>query len=88
MLLNINVHRPFVYAFVLGHIGRFEGRNVIDAIRVREVSHPHEWFHHALDVFVQHVFANQQQASVSGVTHEREDSESDNLRSVQRQRIL
>jgi hypothetical protein len=73
--------------FVLGHIGRFEGRNVIDATHVHEATHPHEMYHHVLDVFVQHLFAIQQQASVTRVTHERDNSDSADLQIAQRQRI-
>jgi hypothetical protein len=79
--------RPIGYVFVLGHISRFEGRNVIDATCVREATHTHEMYHHVLDVFVQHLFVIQQQASVTRVTHERDDSNSANLQIAQRQRI-
>jgi hypothetical protein len=44
-------------------------------------------YHHVLDVFVQHLFAIQQQASVTRVTHERDDSDSADLQIAQRQRI-
>jgi len=40
-----------------------------------------------LDVFIQHLFAIQQQASVTRVMHKRDDSNSADLQIAQRQRI-
>ena len=71
--------RPIGYVFVLGHIGHFEGQNVIDATHVHEATHAHKMYHHVLDVFIQHLFTIQQQASVTRVTHKRDDSDSANL---------
>ena len=47
---------PPLYAFVLGHVGRFQGRNVIDATHVRHATKPDEAFHHTLDVLTQHLY--------------------------------
>jgi hypothetical protein len=73
--------------FVLRHTGHFEGQNVIDATCVHEATHIHEMYHHVLDVFIQHLFVIQQQASVTRVMHKRDDSNSADLQIAQRQRI-
>jgi hypothetical protein len=44
-------------------------------------------YHHVLDVFVQHLFVIQQQASVIRVIHERDNSDIADLQIAKRQRI-
>jgi hypothetical protein len=74
---------PPSYAFVLGHVGRFQGRNVVDATHVRRATKPDEAFHHTLDVLVQHLFLMWQEQTAGG-KHERDRSESLAVQSVQR----
>jgi hypothetical protein len=52
--------RPFAYVFLMGHIAHFRGMKVVDARWIHEVVHPHEVFHHMLDIYTQHVFLTKQ----------------------------
>jgi len=69
---------------VLGHVGQFQGRNVVDATRVRHATKPDEAFHHTLDVLAQHLFLTWQEQTAGG-KHKRDRSESPAVQSVQRQ---
>ena len=82
-----NMCRPFAYVFVLGNLGRFGGKKVVNATHVCEVTDAHEAFHHMLDVFVQHVFFTKQLDSVRGGKHERVKGEYVESSSAQRQHI-
>ena len=79
--------RLFAYVFILGNLGRFGGKKVIDATRLHKVTDTHEAFHHMLDIFMQHIFFTKQLESVAGEKHEREEAEYGESSSVQRRRI-
>ncbi len=73
-----------VYAFMYGHVGQFQGRNVVDVTRVWKVTDPHEAFHHILDAFTQHLFLIEQQRMAVDVKHEWVRSKKPEFPSVQR----
>jgi hypothetical protein len=79
--------RPFAYVFILGNLGRFGGKKVVDATWLHEVTDAHEAFHHMLDVFVQHIFFTKQLESAAGEKHKREEAEYGESSSAQRRRI-
>lgn len=81
------LHRPTEYAFVYGHVGHFEGRNVVDAICVRPVTDPHRAFKHALDVCAQHAFFAAQEKVQISVKHERGRDEEQGSRAAQKRRV-
>jgi hypothetical protein len=70
-IADTDEHSPTSYVLMSGHLGCFEGRNIVDAKHVHQLADPQKVFFHTLGVFVQHLFLTEQQQTVGGEKHER-----------------